>query len=124
MKYRNKTILTILITVFASAEAQSYEQEHSVTYIGGTLGLPVLLGVALETEIGGSTRMGFHAGSMLIANSLGARFIFGGTGSGLKFRYFMGAAALFMNWVQKFDDPEGMSGHGWCGAGIDWNTKG
>ena len=125
MKYRQKAILAILIiSVFASAGAQSSEQEHSATYLGGSVGLPVLLGITLETEIGGNTRMGFHAGSMYIAHSLGARFIFGGTESGLKFRYFAGAAALFNNIREYPDDPEGMSGHGWCGAGVDWNTEG
>lgn len=123
MKYRNKAILAILIiSVFTSAKAQSSEQEHSITYIGGSVGMPVMVSFALETEIDGYIRIGFHAGSMLIANSLAARFIFGGTGSGLKFRYFAGAAAIYNNYREYADDTEGLSGHGWCGAGIDWNT--
>ena len=116
--------LILIIAVFASTEAHSSEQKHSITYIGGTLGMPVLLGITLETEICGSTstRMGFHAGSMIVFNSLGARIIHGGTGPGWKFKCFAGAVALFSNYPGKYGDPEGMSGHGWCGAGIDWNT--
>ncbi len=111
----------LIITILASVEPQTTMQEQSVTYIGGTLGMPVLLGIALETEIGESLRMGFHAGSMIVFNSLGARIIHGGTGPGLKFRFFAGAVALFCVYSE-YDDPEGMSGHGWCGTGIDWNT--
>lgn len=115
-------LLILIITIFATAEPQTAMQEHSVTYIGGTLGIPVLLGIAFETEICESTRMGFHAGSVIVFNSLGARIMRGGTGPGLKLMYYAGAVALFNNYPGKYDDPEGMSGHGWCGAGIDWNT--
>ena len=113
----------LIIAALASTEAHSSEQKHSITYIGGTLGMPVLPGITLETEIfeSTSTRIGFHAGSMIVFNSLGARIIRGGTGPGWKLRYFAGAVALFSNYSEKYDDPEGMSGHGWCGAGIDWN---
>lgn len=116
-------LLTLIIALLASSEGHSAEPEHSVTYIGGTLGIPALLGIALETEIGGSTRIGFHAGSMIIMNSLGARIIRGGTGPGWKFRYFAGAAAFFNGLSEYADLRNGMSGYGWCGAGVDWNTN-
>ncbi len=116
--------LILIIAVLASSEAQSSAQEHSVTYIGGTLGMPVLLGIALETEIDESTRMGFHAGSMILANSLGVRIIRGATDPGWKFRYFVGAAVILNHHAEYTGDPKGISGHGWCGAGIDWNTEG
>lgn len=125
MEYGDRVIAVILIiAILASAEPQTATHKHSVTYIGGTVGMPVLLGITLETEIFGSTstRIGFHAGSVIVFNSLGARIIRGGTGPGWKFRYFAGAVALFSNYPGKYGDPEGMSGHGWCGAGIDWNT--
>lgn len=126
MKYEGRVMaLILIIVVFASTEAHSSEQKHSITYIGGTVGMPVLLGITLETEIFGSTstRIGFHAGSIIVFNSLGARIIRGGTGPGWKFRYFAGVVTLFANYPGKYGDPEGMSGHGWCGAGIDWNTN-
>jgi len=53
----------LIITILASTQPQTTMQEHSVTYIDGALGMPVMLGIALETEtgllIGGSLERGW-----------------------------------------------------------------
>jgi hypothetical protein len=75
----------------------------------------------METRVGNTTWLGLHAGTLLFANSAGARFILGRADPGWKFRFFLGAV-IIDRWYSEYEyDSEGTSGHGWCGANLTLN---
>jgi hypothetical protein len=92
------------------------------TFLGASIGMPSFLAVSLETPVDRSLDIGIGAGSMILANSLTARLIYGSRDQGLKFRFYAGAVLMDVWYAEYCYDPTGTSAHGWAGVNLAWNT--
>ena len=120
-----RTLVPLILLILKAGSALSGENTtpdpDSSTYLGVSAGMPVFLAATMETRVGNTTWLGLHAGTLLFANSAGARFILGRADPGWKFRFFLGAV-IIDRWYSEYEyDSEGTSGHGWCGANLTLN---
>jgi len=113
-------VLMLHVIMAGTAGAQPVHDTPQ-TYLGASIGMPTFLGAVLETKVGNNTWLGFHAGTMLLINSAGARFIFGSTDPGWRFRYFLGAVIISKWYSEYADEADGTAGHGWCGINMTLN---
>ena len=118
-------VLQVVLVLLAGTAGAEEVAASGGTYLGGYLGIPQLVGIGLETELGPHLHLGLHAGSVFVINSFGARLIGCTTGEGLGFRYFGGIVLSHVWYGQDPDSPRNLTPHGWAGIGLgldldDW----
>ncbi|MBD3278544.1 MAG: hypothetical protein GF388_09605 [Candidatus Aegiribacteria sp.] len=115
-------LMMLMFTDDALAESEQNDSGHmSDSFLGATIGLPALVGLSFEEDIGNRTTIGLNTGTTIIANSLGCRLIFGRNDPGWNFRYYVGAAILH-KWRYEVE-YDGTSMHGWAGVRVALNDQ-